>query len=111
EESYAHMQVFQQMCESVRGVVFNSAEEKRLAERLYRLDPEHLALVGIPVDCAWRGDSERFRRKYCLSDFLLYAGRTDKGKGAELLVEYFCRYLQDNGGAATLVFIGGDELE
>jgi glycosyltransferase involved in cell wall biosynthesis len=111
DESYARMHLMQQMCESVRGLLFNSAEEKRLAERLYRLDPGRLAAVGVPVDCAWSADARRFRRKYGLSDFFLYAGRTEKGKGADLLVEYFCRYLQGTGCPENLVFIGGGELE
>jgi len=46
-----------------------------------------------------------------MSDFFLYAGRTEKGKGADLLVEYFCRYLADTGRPENLVFIGGGELE
>ncbi len=111
DESYAHMHVMQQMCEAARGLVFNSAEEKRLAERLYRLDPQRMAAVGVPVECGWSADAQRFRKKYGLSDFFLYAGRTEKGKGADLLVEYFCRYLRDTGCAEKLVFIGGGDLE
>jgi glycosyltransferase involved in cell wall biosynthesis len=110
DEPYARMQVFQRMCESVRGLFFNSREEKRLADRLYCLDQDSLAVVGSPVDCAWSADAQRFRKQYGLSDFLLYAGRTEKGKGADLLVEYFCRYLDDTGRAESLVFIGGGDL-
>jgi len=111
DESYARMHVVQRMCESVRGLLFNSAAEKRLAERLYRLDPQCLAVVGEPVDCSWSADPHRFQKKYGLTDFFLYAGRTEKGKGADLLIEYFCRYLRDSSPAANLVFIGGGELE
>jgi len=111
DESYARMQVTRQMCESVRGLFFNSAEEKGLAEKLYRLDPQRLTVAGVPVDCAWSADARRFRKKYGLADFFLYAGRTEKGKGADLLVEYFCRYLRDTGCVANLVFIGGGKLE
>jgi glycosyltransferase involved in cell wall biosynthesis len=111
DESYARMRVFRRMCESARGIVFNSVEEKRLAERLYQLDAERQAVVGLPVDCAWSADGRRFRKKYGLSDFFLYAGRTEKGKGADLLIEYFCRYLRETGTAKNLVFIGGGDLE
>jgi len=111
DESYARMHVMQQMCESARGLVFNSAEERRLAERLYHLDPTRLVVLGVPVSCDWSADAQRFRNKYGLSNFFLYAGRTEKGKGADLLVEYFCRYLGDTSCAEKLVFIGGGDLE
>src|SRR5262249_43180682 len=76
DESYARMHVFHQMCESVRGLLFNSAVEKSLAEQLYDLDPERLIVAGEPVNCDWTSKPQSFRRKYGLSDFFLYAGRT-----------------------------------
>jgi glycosyltransferase involved in cell wall biosynthesis len=110
-ESYARMQVFQDMFKRARGVLFNSKAEKLLAEELYAPDPMRLAVVGEPVDCDLSSDPRRFRKKYGLSDFFLYAGRTDKGKGADLLLEYYCRYLDETQRPEQLVFIGGGELE
>jgi glycosyltransferase involved in cell wall biosynthesis len=110
-ESYARMQVFQDMFKRARGVLFNSEAEKRLAGELYSPDPMRLAVVGEPVDCDLSSDPRRFRKKYGLSDFFLYAGRTDKGKGADLLVEYYCRYLDETQRPEQLVFIGGRGLE
>ena len=110
DEAYARMRVFRTMCERARGLIFNSIEERRLAERLYSLHPERLRVAGVPVNCNWQSNPQRFRSKYAMSDFFLYAGRTEKGKGAELLVEYFCRYLGETGRLERLVFIGGGEL-
>ena len=70
-----------------------------------------MAVVGAPVNSDWKGDPRRFTRKYGLSKFFLYAGRTEKGKGADILVDYFCRYLDETRRAETLVFIGGGDLE
>src|ERR1035438_8114541 len=111
DEAYARMQPFRGMCERVRGLIFNSAEEQRLAQRIYSLDPERLAVLGVPVNCGWKSDPRRFRKKYGISDFFLYAGRTEKGKGADLLVEYYCRFLDETRRPEQLVFIGGGELE
>ncbi len=111
DEAYARMALVRHMAESVRGLVFNSSAEKRLAERLYKLDSERLAMLGAPVKCDWSADPQRFRRKYGLSNFFLYAGRTEKGKGADILVDYFCRYLDETARAEQLVFMGGGELE
>jgi glycosyltransferase involved in cell wall biosynthesis len=111
DEAYARMQIVRRMCESVRGLIFNSDHERQLAGRLYSLSPERAFVAGAPVDCEWQADPLRFRAKYGLSNFFLYAGRTEKGKGSDLLIEYFCRYWDETGRAEKLVFIGGGELE
>ncbi len=111
DEAYARMRPFRDMCERVRGLIFNSAEEQRLAQGLYSLDPDRLAVAGVPVKCGWDSDPRRFQRKYAISDFFLYAGRTEKGKGADLLVEYYGRFLDETRRPEQLVFIGGGELE
>jgi glycosyltransferase involved in cell wall biosynthesis len=111
DEPYARMTIFRQMCQSVRGLFFNSATERDLAENLYDLDRDRLIVTGVPVTCDWSSDPIRFKQKYGLSKFLLYAGRTDKGKQADLLIEHFCRYLEDTRRDECLVFIGGGDVE
>ena len=108
QESYARLDLFRPMFEAVRGIVFHSPAEQRLAQRLYRIAPERSAVLGEPVACDWTTDPERFRRQYALSDFLLYAGRTDRGKNADLLVDYFERHLHRTRAHDHLVFIGGE---
>jgi len=111
DETYARMRIVREMCESVKGLIFNSHNERRLAERLFRVSPDRAVVAGVPVDCDWRADPQRFRAKYGLSDFFLYAGRTEKGKECDLLLEYFGRYWDATGRAQKLVFIGGGELQ
>lgn len=111
DEGYARMRIVRQMCESVKGLIFNSEHERRLAERLYSVSPGRAVVAGVPVDCEWHADPLRFRAKYGLSDFFLYAGRTEKGKECDLLLDYFCRYWDETGRTQKLVFIGGGELQ
>jgi len=111
DEAYARMRIVRRMFESVKGLIFNSGHERRLVETLYSLNPDQVAVAGVPVDCEWHADPLRFRAKYGLSDFFLYAGRTEKGKGSDLLLEYFGRYSAETRRTEKLVFIGGGELE
>jgi glycosyltransferase involved in cell wall biosynthesis len=111
DEAYAHMSLFRQMCERVRGLLFNSIQEQHLAQQLYALDPERLAVVGVPVSSAWNSNPARFKEKYGVFDFFLYAGRADKGKGADMLVDFYCRYLDETNGRERLVFIGGGDVD
>ena len=111
DEAYARMGLFREMCERVRGLLFNSMQEQRLAQELYALEPAQLAVVGVPVTNTWSSDPARFREKYGISDFYLYAGRADKGKGADLLIDFYRRYLDETNAPQQLVFIGGGDLD
>lgn len=107
DEAYARMRLIRDMCQRVRGILFNSEQERRLAEELYSLDTERLAVAGEPIDCTWKSDPRRFRQRYGVSDFFLYAGRTDHGKGVEELVQFYCQYLAETNRSEQLIFIGG----
>lgn len=92
DESYAYMDIYKEMFNWVRGVIFNSRAEQALAERLYgKIINE--ALIGIGVDTEFNSDGRRFLDKFSIySPFILYAGRKDPGKNTPLLIDYFCRY-------------------
>jgi glycosyltransferase involved in cell wall biosynthesis len=107
DESYAHLEVFRQMMRRARVLVFLSHEEQALAQRLHGIDGESHVL-GTPVACNWTGNAERFTSRYGHSGFLLYAGRTDQGKNAELLADHFRRYIHETASPLRLVFIGGE---
>jgi glycosyltransferase involved in cell wall biosynthesis len=107
DESYAKLERIGQMFRAVRDIVFNSPEEESLARRLYGLSSSVGKVIGAPIDCSWASRPSRFCQNYGLSQFLLYAGRTDAGKNAELLVDYFHRYVTEQSTNLKLVFIGG----
>jgi len=106
EEPQARMARLQSIFHQARGVVFLSEPERRLAFDLMKLDAAKTAVLGCPVELGWTADAERFRRGFA-GEFLLYAGRTDAGKGLDLLVEYFTRYLEQRPAALKLAVAGG----
>jgi glycosyltransferase involved in cell wall biosynthesis len=106
DESYAYLGIYKPIFEQARGVVLHTPAEEALARRLYNLRNGAGRLVGEGVDTRCAADPARFKRKYRLDRFLLYAGRKDAGKNVPLLVDYFCRYKDLFPGALKLVFIG-----
>ena len=111
DESYARMDVFQQMFAQVRQVIFNSPAELDLAHALYRLGDDVPMLLGGGVDTDFSADGDAFRQKYGVTrPFILYAGRKDKGKNVGLLIDYFRRYRAHRTRAVDLVLIGGGAL-
>jgi glycosyltransferase involved in cell wall biosynthesis len=111
DESYAYLPLFEEMFQKVRGIIYNSRSEMKLAENLYQLEREKGALIGIGMDLDPSGDGARFRSQYTQDPYLLYAGRKDEGKNIQLLLDYFCAYKDFYGGKINLVFIGGGQLE
>ncbi len=105
DESYARLGCVREMFAQARGVFFLSEPERELARRLYGGTGD-LGAHGLPLDVGWTAGAGRFRDKFGFSDFLLYAGRTDPGKQAELLAAHFERYLDDTGRDLHLLFLG-----
>lgn len=108
DEGYARLGPMREMFAAARGVIFLSRAERELARRLY---PEFrdAGVLGLPLEGGTAGDAARFEAKYGYRDFLLYAGRTDAGKKAELLTSHFERYLEETGSDLHLVFMGTKE--
>jgi glycosyltransferase involved in cell wall biosynthesis len=111
DEPYARLGVMKEAFTSVKGAFFLSKPERDLAVRLYGETVPVLGVFGLPIDTGWVGDPARVQSKYGLRRFLLYAGRTDPGKGADVLLRYFARYLRETAEDLSLVFIGPAKVD
>lgn len=111
DEVYAYLDIFKEMFNSVKGVLFLTLPEKELAERIYSLPEEKTSVVGVGFDEMNSASAERFRGRYGIDgDFCLYVGRREEGKNTPLLVNYFDMYKRYNGSGLKLVFIGSGDL-
>lgn len=112
DESYAHMKTFRKVYSEVAGMLFNAQPEQELTERLYDITHMKTEVMGLGMDTSLTFNAERFREKYNISEsFILYAGRKDKGKNVDTLIQYFKRYKSMQQDNLKLVLIGGGELE
>src|SRR5439155_27049231 len=80
DESYAYLGIYKPIFEQAQGIILHTHAEKALAQRLYTLRGEAARLLGEGVNTGFRADGARFKQKYHLNRFLLYAGRKDAGK-------------------------------
>lgn len=110
DESYAHMPVFREMFEKVRGIIYNTRAERALTERLFKPRPDAGRLIGIGIDTDLEADGTRFKAKHGLGRYLLYAGRQDEGKNTPLLLNFFTRYKDLFPSDLKLVLIGAGNL-
>jgi glycosyltransferase involved in cell wall biosynthesis len=104
DEPYAYLTTVQRMFRAVRGCLFNSEGEERLARRLHRV--EFGGVVGMGFEAPTRAPSARFAEPRGLDSFLLYAGRIEEGKRVDVAVDYAVRYASERPNAPRLALIG-----
>ncbi len=96
---------------SVRALMYNSPEEKRLIQAVSRNHDVPSVVVGIGSEIPERPRAERFRQKYGISSrFALYVGRIDQNKGCNELFSFFLNGLQALPRGLRLVLIGKEIL-
>lgn len=111
DESYAYMSIFKQLFPQVKGMLFHSLMESRLANRIYDLAKVKQLVLGDGIDTNWTGEPAAFRKKFGINEpYILYAGRKDTGKQVDVLLEYFCEYKNNNTNTLKLVLIGGGNI-
>lgn len=112
DESYVYMDVFKKVFPMVRGFLYHSAEEMKLANRVYDLSDSKQLVLGDGIDMDWTGDAGEFCKKFGIADpFILYAGRKETGKQVHVLLQYFEEYKKRNNNQLKLVLIGGGFID
>lgn len=110
DEPYAYLADVRLALRCAAGLMFISAGEQALAERLGVRHPA-ARLVGMGVE-PFSADAGRFRRKLGLDEpFILYAGRLDPQKNVMQLVDFFLAYRRSRPDRPlTLVLAGSGPL-
>lgn len=112
DEPYVYMDVFKPVFENIAGIIYHAKPEYDLANRVFDLKSVSQAILGEGVYTELEALPDKFREKFGVEgDFIIYAGRKDKGKNVHILVRYFEEYLKRRGSDLKLVLIGGGEIE
>jgi glycosyltransferase involved in cell wall biosynthesis len=109
DEPYARLATIRRLLESVRGCVFNSEAEERLARSITSV--REAGVVGMGFDPPEAAPSESFAKKHGLGSYLLYAGRIEEGKRVHVAVENALRHARERADAPRLVLIGSGAYE
>jgi glycosyltransferase involved in cell wall biosynthesis len=112
DETYARLDVMRPVLAEPASVWFLSEPEHDLAHRLGPVAAHH-TVTGAGIDVPPTYDPERFRARYGIRrPFVLYAGRREKDKGWDWLLETFATALA--GGRLEdldLVTMGAGEVK
>lgn len=111
DEGFAYTRSFQDMFRGAAGSLFNSAPEMNLARRLYGLDAQKCAVVGMGMN-SFAADEKAFAGKRNIrSPYIIFSGRREGGKGTPLLVDYFALFRKRTGLDLKLVFTGSGPID
>jgi len=103
--------IFQPIFRGVRGIMYNSAEERASINAVSGNDDVPGVVVGVGSVIPPSVEPARARQKFGLNDrFVVYVGRIDANKGCVQLFDFFTRYLERPRRAIDLVLIGQGDL-
>ena len=103
--------IFPPIFRSVRGLMYNSPEERLMIQTVSGNDDVPGVVVGVGSDVPAGPQPSRFRSKYNIrGPFAVYVGRIDENKGCPELFDFFQAYTKATHGKLTLVLIGNSVL-
>src|SRR5262249_22296226 len=104
DEPYARLETVRRLVGSVRGCIFNTDAEERLARSLY--EGQAGCVVGMGYGPPAGPPSAAFAEPRGLGAYVLYAGRLEEGKRVHVAVDYAIRYAQERESAPKLILLG-----
>lgn len=108
DEPAIRLGIFRQVFSLPRHMVFLTSTEEKLVRRLFGTTHIPGTVVGAGIETpSPQPDPERFRERFGIrSDFILYLGRVEAGKGCDEMIDFFCRYKSRFPEGPILVFLG-----
>lgn len=106
QEPFIHFDMYKKVFGAADAYVFLTDEEKDLVHSIFHNEDVPYEVMGIGVEVPEVVDSERFKKKYNLDNYLIYVGRIDEGKDCPRLFKYFLEYKRRVKSDLKLVLMG-----
>lgn len=106
QEPFIHFDMYKKVFGAADAYVFLTDEEKDLVHSIFHNEDVPYEVMGVGVEVPEVVDSERFKKKYNLDNYLIYVGRIDEGKDCPRLFKYFLEYKRRVKSDLRLVLMG-----
>lgn len=107
DEPYLRFPAFRSLFHLPQAIIYNTEPEKQLVNDITHNDHVPQIVAGVGINVPQEVSAVRFRGKYGITGpFLVYVGRVDESKNVPELLDFFCRYQDENGENLKLVLIG-----
>lgn len=111
-EAAVALRIFQPVLRGVRGIMYNSPEERAMIHALAGNEDVPGVVVGVGSRVPAAVDPAGARRTFGLpAPFLVYVGRIDPNKGCAELFDFFVRFSSTSARPLDLVLIGTAAME
>ena len=111
QEPFIHFDMYKKVFGAADAYVFLTDEEKDLVHSIFHNEDVPYEVMGVGVEVPEVVDSERFKKKYNLDNYLIYVGRIDEGKDCPRLFKYFLEYKRRVKSDLKLVLMGKAECD
>ena len=106
QEPFIHFDMYKKVFGAADAYVFLTDEEKDLVHSIFHNEDVPYEVMGVGVEVPEVVDSDRFKKKYNLDNYLIYVGRIDEGKDCPRLFKYFLEYKRRVKSDLKLVLMG-----
>ena len=106
QEPFIHFDMYKKVFGAADAYVFLTDEEKDLVHSIFHNEDVPYEVMGVGVEVPEVVDSERFKKKYNLDNYLIYVGRIDEGKDCPRLFKYFLEYKRRVKNDLKMVLMG-----
>jgi glycosyltransferase involved in cell wall biosynthesis len=107
DEKASYYPVYKTVMQSPAWIVYNSAAEKKLAEKIYSIQDKNNVIAGIGIELPKLPIDNSILKKYKITGaYVVYIGRIEKGKGCNELINFFIEFKKTHPSPIQLVMIG-----
>lgn len=112
DEEYIYMNIYRDMFCEADGIIYLTEEEKRFVEKKFNNVSVRNIVAGMGIEVPQTVKPEKFREQFQIdSDYIIYVGRIEEGKGCGQLLEFYREYSQRNKKLLKLVLVGKNTMK
>lgn len=112
EEEPIHMDIYKELFNRVKGIIYLTEEEKSLANRLFDNQAVPSKVIGMSINIPENVDANAYKNKKNITGkYLVYGGRIQENKGCKELIDYVIKYNDKSEDKVKLLLFGNKEME
>lgn len=111
DEKANYYPVYQKVFGLKCAFFFNTITESKIADKIYGNTVRKQTIVGVGIDDIEASTIGMVLASKIDKPFIFYAGRIDKLKGCEELIQFFLRYTNEQNENLKLVFAGHNYMK
>ncbi len=111
DEPILRFEIFRRVFQRPECIVYNTEAEKQIIKLTHFIEDKKYTIAGVGVENTLELETEKFKEKYNLNNYIVYIGRIDTGKNVNTLIDYFLKYKKLFPSDLKLVLAGKKAID